>query len=118
MSDMSAMSDTATTICPIVCVNLPPDRILQEETMKIATLILLALMIMLPTVPLLPEPPIRDVPAEIEAARRGLEGARNDLAHAGGPWGGHRMVAITHIDPALKEIGAPYNRPPPPHTIK
>ena len=73
--------------------------------MKIATLILLALMIMLPTVPLLPEPPQRDVPAEIEAARRGLEGARNDLVHAGGDWGGHRMGAISHIDAALKEIG-------------
>jgi hypothetical protein len=86
--------------------NLPPDRgILQEETMKIATLILLALMIMLPTVPLLPEPPQRDVPAEMEAARRGLEGARNDLVHAGGDWGGHRMGAVSHIDAALKEIG-------------
>jgi hypothetical protein len=73
--------------------------------MKIATLILLALVIMLPTVPLLPEPPQRDVPAEMEAARRGLEGARNDLVHAGGDWGGHRMGAVSHIDAALKEIG-------------
>jgi hypothetical protein len=74
--------------------------------MKIATLILLTLtMIMVPTVSLLPEPPQRDVPAEVEAARRGLEGARNDLAHAGGDWGGHRMQAINHIDAALKEIG-------------
>jgi len=74
--------------------------------MKIATLILLTLtMIMVPTVSLLPEPPQRDVPAEVEAARRGLEGARNDLAHAGGDWGGHRIQAINHIDAALKEIG-------------
>ena len=73
--------------------------------MKIATLILLTLtMIMVPTVSLLPEPPQRDVPAEVEAARRGLEGARNDLAHAGGDWGGHRMQAINHIDAALKEL--------------
>jgi hypothetical protein len=41
----------------------------------------------------------------MEAARRGLEGARNELVHAGGDWGGHRMVAISHIDAALKEIG-------------
>ena len=74
--------------------------------MKIATLILLTLtMIMVPIVSLLPEPPQRDVPAEVEAARRGLEGARNDLAHAGGDWGGHRIQAINHIDAALKEIG-------------
>jgi len=74
--------------------------------MKIATLILLTLtVIMVPTVSLLPEPPQKDVPAEVEAARRGLEGARNDLAHAGGDWGGHRIQAINHIDAALKEIG-------------
>ena len=74
--------------------------------MKIATLILLTLtLIMVPTVSLLPEPPQRDVPAEMEAARRGLEGARNDLVHAGGDWGGHRMGAVNHIDAALKEIG-------------
>ena len=74
--------------------------------MKIATLILLTLtMIMVPTVSLLPEPPQKDLPAEMEAARRGLEGARNDLAHAGGDWGGHRIQAINHIDAALKEIG-------------
>jgi hypothetical protein len=72
--------------------------------MKIATLILLTLMIMLPTVPLLPEPPPRDVPAEVESAKRALQGARNDLAHAGGEWGGHRYTAMTHIDAALKEL--------------
>ena len=73
--------------------------------MKIATLILLALMIMLPTVPLLPEPPQRDVPAEVESAKRALQGARNDLAHAGGEWGGHRAEAVKHIDEALRELG-------------
>ncbi len=73
--------------------------------MKSATLILLALMIMWPTVPLLPEPPQRDVPAEMESAKRALEGARNDLVHAGGDWGGHRVGAVNHIDAALKEIG-------------
>jgi len=73
--------------------------------MKIATFILLALMIMLPTVPLLPEPPERDAPGEVESARRALQGARNDLEHAGGDWGGHRVEAMKHIDAALKELG-------------
>ena len=73
--------------------------------MKIATFILLALMIMLPTVPLLPAPPQRDVPGEVESARRALQGARSDLEHAGGDWGGHRVEAMKHIDAALKELG-------------
>jgi hypothetical protein len=72
--------------------------------MKIATLILLALMIMLPTVPLLPEPPQKDVPAEVESAKRALQGARKDLDRAGAGWGGHRYAAMTHIDAALKEL--------------
>jgi hypothetical protein len=73
--------------------------------MKIATLILLALMIMLPTVPLLPEPPQKDAPAEMEAAKGALQNARKELASAGGDWGGHRIGAINHIEAALKEIG-------------
>ena len=73
--------------------------------MKIATFILLALMIMLPTVPLLPEPPQQDVPAEVESARRALQGAHNDLEHAGGNWGGHRAEAMKHIEAALRELG-------------
>jgi hypothetical protein len=72
--------------------------------MKIATLILLVLMIMLPAVPLFPEPPQRDLPAEVESARRALQGARNDLEHAGGEWGGHRGAAMKHIDEALGEL--------------
>ena len=62
-------------------------------------------MITLPTVlPLLPEPPQRDVPAEMESARHALGGARNELVDAGGDWGGHR-VGGNHIDADLKEIG-------------
>lgn len=72
--------------------------------MKFATLILLALMIMLPTAPLLSDPPQRDVPAEIESARRALQGAKNDLEHAGGEWGGHRVAAMKHIDEAVREL--------------
>jgi hypothetical protein len=73
--------------------------------MKIATLILLALMVVLPSTPLLSDPPQSgDVPAEVESARRALEGAKNDLAHAGGGWGGHRVEAIKHIDVALREL--------------
>lgn len=73
--------------------------------MKIATLILLVLMIMLPTVPLLPNPPQRDVPVEVESARQALKNARTDLEHAGGGWGGHRVEAMKHIDEALRELG-------------
>jgi len=70
--------------------------------MKITSLVLLALMIMLPTVPL--QPFGRDVPAEVESAKRLLQSARNDLDHAGGEWGGHRYEAMKHIDAALKEL--------------
>ena len=71
--------------------------------MKIATLVVLALMIVTPTTSLFPAPQ-KDVPAEVESAKRALEGARNDLAHAGGNWGGHRAAAVNHIDLALKEL--------------
>ncbi len=73
--------------------------------MKIATLLVLALLTLGSTVNMFSAaPPQRDVPAEIEAARRALQGARNDLAHAGSEWGGHRVSAMNHIDQALKEI--------------
>jgi hypothetical protein len=72
--------------------------------MKIATLVVLALMIVSPTATLFPRTPQRDVPAEVESAKRALQGARNDLAHAGGNWGGHRAAAVNHIDEALKEL--------------
>jgi hypothetical protein len=73
--------------------------------MKIATLILLALMIMLPTVPSLSNPPQRDVPAELESARKQLQGARFNLERAGNDWGGHRVAAMKHIDEAISELG-------------
>ena len=73
--------------------------------MKIATLVLLALLLVLPTAPLLSEPPQKDVPAEIESARRALQGAHNDLEHAGAQWGGHRFGAMKHIEEALRELG-------------
>ena len=73
--------------------------------MKISTLTLLVLVIMSPVVRLRPEPFQRDVPAEVQAAKRALQGARNDLEHAGGEWGGHRAEAIKHIDAAVKELG-------------
>ncbi|PYX42938.1 MAG: hypothetical protein DMG83_19235 [Acidobacteria bacterium] len=72
--------------------------------MKIATLVVLALMIVSPTANLFPRAPQRDVPAEVESAKRALQGARNDLEHAGGNWGGHRAAAMNHIDQALKEL--------------
>jgi len=73
--------------------------------MKTAAVMLLALMIMVPAVPLLSDPPQRDVPAEVERARERLTGARHDLDQAGGEWGGHRVAAIKHIDEALRELG-------------
>lgn len=72
--------------------------------MKIATLIVLALMIMLPAVPSLSEPPQRDAPAELLSAKKQLEGARYNLNHAGSEWGGHRVAATKHIDEALSEL--------------
>ena len=71
--------------------------------MRIAPSILLALLITLSTVSILPASPQRDVPAEVESARHALQSARNDLEHAGGQWGGHRVEAMKHVDEALKE---------------
>jgi len=70
--------------------------------MKIATLILLALMIMLPTGPLLSGPPQRA--AELDSVRQPLQKARYDVAHMPGGWGGHMEAAAQHIDEALKEL--------------
>jgi hypothetical protein len=72
--------------------------------MRIATLVVLALMIVTPTANLFSRAPQKDVPAEVESAKRALQGARNDLEHAGGNWGGHRAAAVNHIDQALKEL--------------
>lgn len=72
--------------------------------MRIASLLLLALMLVVPTANLFPEPQRGDVPAEVDSARQALRGARNDLEHAGGEWGGHRVAAMKHIDEALKEL--------------
>jgi hypothetical protein len=73
--------------------------------MRIATAVLLALMVMVPIATPSPASPQRDVPGEVDSARRALQGARNDLDHAGGEWGGHRVAAIRHIDAALGELG-------------
>ena len=70
--------------------------------MKTSTLILLALMIMLPTVPLLSGPPQRA--AELDSVREPLKKARYDVAHMPGGWGGHMEAAAQHIDAALKEL--------------
>ena len=70
--------------------------------MKTSTLILLALMIMLPTVPLLSGAPQRA--AELDSVRQPLQKARYDVAHMPGGWGGHMEQAAQHIDEALKEL--------------
>jgi hypothetical protein len=72
--------------------------------MKIASLTLLALLVLTPAVSVFPEPPQRDVPAEVEAARGALRNAHNELEHAGGQWGGHRVSAMRHIEQALAEL--------------
>ena len=56
--------------------------------MKLATFALLAMFVLSPAVSLFPEPAQKDVPAEVEAARRALQNANNELQHAGGQWGG------------------------------
>ena len=73
--------------------------------MRIAISVLLALLITLCTISVLPASPQRDVPAEVNSARQALRNARNELEHAGGQWGGHRVAAMKHIDEALKELG-------------
>ena len=73
--------------------------------MRLATLAVLLTMIISPATSLFPSAPQqRDVPADVEAARRALQGARNDLEHAGGEWGGHRVAAMKHIDEAVREL--------------
>ena len=73
--------------------------------MRLATLLVLVLLIASPTTSLFSSAPQqRDVPAEVDSARRSLESARNDLQHAGGEWGGHRANAMQHIEMALKEL--------------
>jgi hypothetical protein len=72
--------------------------------MRIAISVLLALLITLSSVSVLPAFPQRDVPAEVNSARQALQNARNELEHAGGQWGGHRVEAMKHIDEALKEL--------------
>jgi len=72
--------------------------------MKIVSLVFLALMVVLPSVVVSSTPPQKDVPAEIDSARRALQNARNDLDHAGTDWGGHRVNAIKHVDAALTEV--------------
>jgi len=69
--------------------------------MRIAQLLLLTLMILSPLTLLLSQ---KDVPAEIVSARTALQSAHNDLEHAGGEWGGHRALAMRHIEEAQKEL--------------
>lgn len=73
--------------------------------MKVATLVLLAMIVLSPTASLFPQPQQRDVPAEVDSARQALKTAYTELQHAGGDWGGHRIAAMNHIDEAIKELG-------------
>jgi hypothetical protein len=71
--------------------------------MKIATLLLAVAFLVAPAT-LFSDPPQRDVPAEVTSAQGALKGAYNDLQHAGGEWGGHRVKAMQHIQEALTEL--------------
>jgi len=71
--------------------------------MKAATLILLALTILLPNVPALSGAPQQRA-ADLESVRQPLKKARYDAAHMPGGWGGHMEAAANHIDEALKEL--------------
>jgi hypothetical protein len=71
--------------------------------MKLATLLLAAVTLVAPTA-LFPQPPQKDVPAEIDAARGTLKQSLGDLEKAGGEWGGHRVKAMQHIQAALTEL--------------
>ena len=86
--------------------------------MKIATLVLLAMIVLSPTARMFSASPQRDVPAEIDAARQALKNARAELEHAGGNWGGHRVTAMNHIDQAIKELGEAENYARAHHDIK
>jgi hypothetical protein len=72
--------------------------------MRIASLLLLALMIVVPASSIFSEPQERDVPREVNDARHLLHDARARLEHAGNEWGGHRVAAMNHIDAALHEL--------------
>ena len=85
--------------------------------MKIAKLVLAAT-IFVPTVPLFSLPPQGDVPAEVNSARSALKGAYNDLQHAGGEWGGHRVSAMKHIQEAMAELNEAETWAKQPHDMK
>jgi len=89
----------------IAYVKLPYDTSSNGGDMRIATLVLLALLVMVPALPSLPLPQQQpDVPAEIDAARRALHTAHAELDRAGGDWGGHKFDAAKHIDAALADL--------------
>ena len=71
--------------------------------MKFARL-LLALTILVAPATLLPQPPQRDVPGEVDSARNALKQAHNELQHAGGEWGGHRVKAMQTYPRSYRRI--------------
>src|SRR5207302_10657123 len=63
--------------------------------MKIATLVLLSVMMMAPSATLFSSPE-RDKPGEVDRAERSLQTAKNELERAGTEWGGHSTGDQTH----------------------
>jgi hypothetical protein len=98
--DSTAIAQVCDSSLVVICF----DPLRRRIAMRIAASLLLALIILLPARSVFPEPPQRDVPAEVDSARQKLRSARNDLEHAGGDWGGHRVNAMNQIDQALKEL--------------
>ena len=45
-----------------------------------------------------------DVPAEMQRAEQALQTAKTELNSAGHEWGGHRYLAIKHVDEAIAEV--------------
>jgi hypothetical protein len=76
----------------------------KEKLMKIATFVLLSMMMMIPSPTLLSAPFQKDKPAEVDRAEQSLQTAKGELEKAGNEWGGHRVAAIKHIDAALQEL--------------
>jgi len=72
--------------------------------MKIVTLMLFSMMMMSPSATLFSSPFQKDKPAEVDRAEQALRTAKGELEHAGGEWGGHRVLAMKHIAAALHEL--------------
>jgi F0F1-type ATP synthase epsilon subunit len=72
--------------------------------MKILTMLMFAMMTLVPVGIMSSAAFERDRPQEMNRAQESLRAAKNELEHAGDEWGGHRSKAIQHINAALTEL--------------